>query len=40
MSEINKVLDIDSGPIVIGRAAEFDYAGTRSYKALGKELEG
>ena len=27
--EIKKVLMIGSGPIVIGQAAEFDYAGTQ-----------
>ena len=27
---INKVLVIGSGPIVIGQAAEFDYAGTHA----------
>ncbi len=26
MSKINKVLVIGSGPIIIGQAAEFDYA--------------
>ena len=26
--DINKVMVIGSGPIVIGQAAEFDYAGT------------
>lgn len=28
-TDIKKVLVIGSGPIVIGQAAEFDYAGTR-----------
>ncbi len=28
-TDIKKVLIIGSGPIVIGQAAEFDYAGTR-----------
>lgn len=28
-SDIKKVLVIGSGPIVIGQAAEFDYAGTQ-----------
>ncbi|MBE6183105.1 carbamoyl-phosphate synthase (glutamine-hydrolyzing) large subunit [Heyndrickxia ginsengihumi] len=32
--EIKKVLVIGSGPIVIGQAAEFDYAGTQSCLAL------
>ncbi len=34
MSKISKVLVIGSGPIVIGQAAEFGYAGTRVCKAL------
>ena len=33
-SDIKKVLVIGSGPIVIGQAAEFDYAGTQACKAL------
>lgn len=32
--EIKKVLIIGSGPIVIGQAAEFDYAGTQGCRAL------
>ena len=32
--EIHKVLVIGSGPIVIGQAAEFDYAGTQACRAL------
>lgn len=32
--EIKKVLVIGSGPIVIGQAAEFDYAGTQACQAL------
>ncbi len=35
--EIRKVLMIGSGPIVIGQAAEFDYAGTQACKALREE---
>ena len=31
---IHKVMVIGSGPIVIGQAAEFDYAGTQACKAL------
>ena len=31
---IKKVLVIGSGPIVIGQAAEFDYAGTQACQAL------
>ena len=34
---IKKVLVIGSGPIVIGQAAEFDYAGTQALKALREE---
>ncbi len=38
MSEkLNKVLVIGSGPIVIGQAAEFDYAGTQACKSLREE---
>ncbi len=33
-SDINKVLIIGSGPIVIGQACEFDYSGTQACKAL------
>ncbi len=32
--DIHKVMVIGSGPIVIGQAAEFDYAGTQACKAL------
>ena len=34
---VRKVLVIGSGPIVIGQAAEFDYAGTQACKALREE---
>lgn len=34
---LHKVLVIGSGPIVIGQAAEFDYAGTQACKALREE---
>jgi len=34
---IKKVLVVGSGPIVIGQAAEFDYAGTQACKALREE---
>ena len=34
---IRKVLVIGSGPIVIGQAAEFDYAGTQACRELKKE---
>ena len=33
-SDIKKILVIGSGPIVIGQAAEFDYAGTQACIAL------
>ena len=35
--DIKKVLIIGSGPIVIGQAAEFDYAGTQACLALKEE---
>ena len=35
--DIKKVLVIGSGPIVIGQAAEFDYAGTQACRALKSE---
>lgn len=37
MREVSKVLVIGSGPIIIGQAAEFDYAGTQACKALREE---
>ncbi|HJX03927.1 MAG TPA: carbamoyl-phosphate synthase large subunit, partial [Dehalococcoidia bacterium] len=37
MSNIGKVLVIGSGPIIIGQAAEFDYAGTQACKSLREE---
>src|SRR5512140_3373313 len=36
-SSIKKVLVLGSGPIIIGQAAEFDYAGTQACKALREE---
>ena len=36
-TDIHKVLMIGSGPIVIGQAAEFDYAGTQACLALKEE---
>lgn len=36
-SQIKKVLVIGSGPIVIGQAAEFDYAGVQACRALKEE---
>ncbi|NPV91427.1 MAG: carbamoyl-phosphate synthase large subunit [Firmicutes bacterium] len=35
--DLNKVMVIGSGPIIIGQAAEFDYAGTQACKALKEE---
>ncbi|MDO5361902.1 MAG: carbamoyl-phosphate synthase large subunit [Eubacteriales bacterium] len=37
MKDIKKVLVIGSGPIIIGQAAEFDYAGTQACRALKEE---
>ena len=37
MNKPKKVLVIGSGPIVIGQAAEFDYAGTQACRALREE---
>ncbi|MBU9726003.1 carbamoyl-phosphate synthase large subunit [Diplocloster modestus] len=36
-SSVKKVLVIGSGPIVIGQAAEFDYAGTQACRSLKEE---
>lgn len=36
-SDLKKVLIIGSGPIIIGQAAEFDYAGTQACKAIKEE---
>src|SRR5262249_1071078 len=35
--DIKKVMVIGSGPIIIGQAAEFDYAGTQACHALREE---
>ena len=35
--DINKIMVIGSGPIIIGQAAEFDYAGTQACLALKEE---
>ena len=35
--DVKKVLVIGSGPIVIGQAAEFDYAGTQACRSLKEE---
>ena len=34
---IKKVMVLGSGPIIIGQAAEFDYAGTQACRALKEE---
>ena len=34
--DVNKILIIGSGPIIIGQACEFDYSGTQACKALRK----
>ena len=36
-SDINSVLIIGAGPIVIGQACEFDYSGAQACKALKEE---
>ncbi len=36
-TDINKILLVGSGPIVIGQACEFDYSGTQACKALKQE---
>ena len=36
-TSIKKVLVIGAGPIVIGQAAEFDYAGTQACRSLKEE---
>ncbi|MHB8946537.1 MAG: carbamoyl-phosphate synthase large subunit, partial [Bacillota bacterium] len=36
-ADLKKVLVIGSGPIVIGQAAEFDYAGTQACRSLAEE---
>ncbi len=36
-TDLKKILVIGSGPIVIGQAAEFDYAGTQACQALKEE---
>ncbi|HET6455936.1 MAG TPA: carbamoyl-phosphate synthase subunit L, partial [Armatimonadota bacterium] len=35
--DLHKVMVIGSGPIIIGQAAEFDYAGTQACRALCEE---
>lgn len=35
---IKKIMNIGSGPIIIGQACEFDYPGTQAYKATMQTL--
>ena len=35
--DISKILVIGSGPIVIGQAAEFDYAGSQACRSIKEE---
>ena len=36
-TDINKIMIIGAGPIIIGQACEFDYSGTQACKALREE---
>jgi hypothetical protein len=36
-TDLQSILILGSGPIVIGRAAEFDYSGTQAVRALREE---
>ncbi|MDP7280543.1 MAG: hypothetical protein QGG39_11760, partial [Candidatus Poribacteria bacterium] len=36
-TDIQKILIIGSGPIIIGQACEFDYSGTQACKSLREE---
>ena len=36
-TDINSILIIGAGPIIIGQACEFDYSGTQAAKALKEE---
>ena len=35
-TDINRILVIGSGPIIIGQAGEFDYSGSQAIKSLKK----
>ena len=37
-TDIQKIMVIGSGPIIIGQAAEFDYAGTQACLSLKEEV--
>ncbi len=39
-TDLNSVMVIGSGPIVIGQAAEFDYSGTQALRVLKEEASG
>ena len=39
-ADIESILVIGSGPIVIGQACEFDYSGTQAAKVLRSEATG
>ena len=39
-TDINRILVIGSGPIIIGQAAEFDYAGTQACQSLHEGFPG
>jgi len=36
-TDINSILIIGAGPIIIGKACEFDYSGAQACKALHEE---
>ena len=36
-NDLNKILIVGSGPIIIGQACEFDYSGTQACRALKEE---
>ena len=36
-SDIESILVVGAGPIVIGQACEFDYSGTQALKAIKEE---
>ena len=39
-TDLQSILILGSGPIVIGQAAEFDYAGTQAVRAVREEGTG
>ncbi len=39
-TDLKKILVIGSGPIVIGQAAEFDYAGTQACRRQNLTMQG